>query len=291
MAEASFGFDPDESPARASAGMGYLINIAGAVTSVALLAGVAWWGYRLAVLDVTGVPVLQAVQGPMRVAPADPGGRIAAHTGLAVNAVVATGGAARPAERVALAPPPASFAPDDLAPAVAAPPAASAEAAPVDTDLAIEAAVARALSESAIDIAETAPAGDTGNGLARSLRPRARPGAPGGADLASLGLSGLRSVAARAVEERDPASLRPGTRLAQLGAYDDAEAARADWDRIAARAGALIEGKARVLQPATSAGRDFIRLRVASFESEDDARRFCTAIESGDLRCVPVTHR
>ncbi|MFN6979194.1 MAG: SPOR domain-containing protein, partial [Gemmobacter sp.] len=216
---------------RASAGMGYLINIAGAVTSVALLAGVAWWGYRLAVLDVTGVPVLQAVQGPMRVAPADPGGRIAAHTGLAVNAVVATGAAARPAERVALAPQPAAFAPDDLAPAVAALPAASAEADPVDTDLAIEAAVARALSDSAIDIAETAPSGDTGGGLARSLRPRARPGTPAGADLASLGLSGLRSVAARAVEERDPASLRPGTRLAQLGAYDDAEAARADWDR------------------------------------------------------------
>jgi hypothetical protein len=55
-----------------------------------------------------------------------------------------------------------------------------------------------------------------------------------------------------------------------------------------------MEGKDRILQPATSAGRAFIRLRVAAFENEDEARRFCTAIESampGALRCVPVTHR
>jgi hypothetical protein len=33
---------------------------------------------------------------------------------------------------------------------------------------------------------------------------------------------------------------------------------------------------------------------VAAFDNEDEARRFCTAIESGvpgALRCVPVTHR
>jgi hypothetical protein len=91
--------------------------------------------------------------------------------------------------------------------------------------------------------------------------------------------------------EIDPASLPAGTRLAQIGVFPDPDTARAGWDRIAAGAGALMDGKARVLQPARSGGRDFIRLRVRGFDSEDDARRFCAAIETGDLRCIPVTHR
>lgn len=278
MTDAAYGFGPAEPPERGGVPAGRLINILGAVTSVALLAGAAWWGYRLAVLDVTGVPVLQAAQGPMRIAPADPGGRTAPHVGLAVNTVVGTGSGAI-ADRVTLAPPPATIGAEDRVPATAAAPAP----APAAPALSMEDAVARAL-------ADVLTEDDPGDGLARSLRPRARPGS-GGAALADLGVTAVQPVVALAVREIDPATLRPGTRLAQLGAFEDEAAARAEWDRIAARAGALMEGKDRILQPATSAGRAFIRLRVASFDNEDEARRFCTAIESGDLRCIPVTHR
>ncbi|MFZ1726582.1 MAG: SPOR domain-containing protein, partial [Albidovulum sp.] len=39
-----------------------LINGAGAVTSVALIAGLIYWGYALAMRDVNGVPVIRALE-------------------------------------------------------------------------------------------------------------------------------------------------------------------------------------------------------------------------------------
>ena len=65
------------------------VNLAGAVTSLALVIGLGFWGYQLAVRDVNGVPVIQAMDGPMRISPDDPGGEIADNQGLAVNTVVA----------------------------------------------------------------------------------------------------------------------------------------------------------------------------------------------------------
>ena len=62
-----------------------ILNWIGAALSLALLIGVCAWGYRLMVRDVSGVPVVQALAGPMRISPDDPGGRRAAHQGLAVG--------------------------------------------------------------------------------------------------------------------------------------------------------------------------------------------------------------
>ncbi len=53
----------------------------------------------------------------------------------------------------------------------------------------------------------------------------------------------------------------------------------------------MIEGKARVIEAASSSGRDFFRLRVHAFASEEDARLFCAAIGPGGKRCVAVTQR
>ena len=64
-----------------------LMNTAGALMSVALIIGVGVWGYRLLVRDATGVPVVRALEGPMRMQPADPGGQQTAHQGLSVNSV------------------------------------------------------------------------------------------------------------------------------------------------------------------------------------------------------------
>ncbi len=81
-----------------------LVSVIGAALSVALIIGVGYWGYELAMRDVNGVPVVRALEGPMRVQPEDPGGMAAEHQGLAVNAVAAQGGAARPADTLTLAP-------------------------------------------------------------------------------------------------------------------------------------------------------------------------------------------
>ena len=55
-----------------SSGIGKIGAWAGALTSVALVAGLGIWGYDLAMRDLNGVPVVAALEGPMRVAPEDP---------------------------------------------------------------------------------------------------------------------------------------------------------------------------------------------------------------------------
>jgi len=80
------------------------VNISAAVISIALIGGVGVWGYKLLMRDVTGVPVVRAMEGDMRVAPENPGGEIANHVGLSVNSVPADGGAAEPEDRLVLAP-------------------------------------------------------------------------------------------------------------------------------------------------------------------------------------------
>jgi len=99
---ADFTAGPDGSGEGLPAGK--YVNIAAAAVSVALIGGVGIWGYKLLVRNVTGVPVVRAMEGEMRVAPENPGGEIAAHVGLSVNSVPADGGAAEPEDRLVLAP-------------------------------------------------------------------------------------------------------------------------------------------------------------------------------------------
>jgi len=101
-----------------------ILNWAGAIVSLTLLGGLAWWGWQLLVRDVSGVPVITALEGPMRVAPEDPGGIIAEHQGLAVNRIPAVGEAAPGAEMVVLAPMPSELTEEDGAMATLLPDAA-----------------------------------------------------------------------------------------------------------------------------------------------------------------------
>ncbi|RKT34062.1 sporulation related protein [Roseovarius halotolerans] len=99
------GAQPDAAPGQGSRIAG-LTNLAGAAVSMLLIVGVGIWGYKLLVRDVSGVPVVRAAEGPMRVQPEDPGGRQALNQGLSVNAVAADGTAEKPADRLILAPKP-----------------------------------------------------------------------------------------------------------------------------------------------------------------------------------------
>lgn len=291
------------------------VNIAGAVTSLGLVVGLGVWGYQLAVRDVRGVPVIQAMDGPMRIAPADPGGEIADHQGLAVNAVAAVGIAAPPPEKLVLAPRPVELAPEDTAGLGATPmPGLEEASAPVSaltanadlalaaapptesatpTEVAVDAALAEALGEIPVEdpVADTvalelptepAPEG----AITVSIRPKARPGARSAAVPVAEAAQTLP-----APTEVDPATLTPGTRLVQFGTFDTAEEARAEWSRLQGRFGELMAAKAMVVQPAESGGRTFYRLRAHGFEGEDDARRFCSAFVTEDAVCIPVPHK
>lgn len=331
-----------------------VINLAGAATSLALVVGLGLWGYKLAVRDVTGVPVVRAALEPMRVAPQNPGGTVADYQGLAVNDIAAEGTAAPPPDRLVLAPRPVELSLEDgaglTAPVDAAPGTDSATAAPApvtaapdlamaeeptadlpatplpDTDAAPLDATAPLIPEAAIDEAVTAalaealadgtpalseladdpsdlatlaaePEAEAPEGaITRSPRPQRRGDgaaitAPEAAPEAAPDATPEAAPVAASATEVDPATLTAGTRLIQLGAFDTADQARDEWLRLQGKFGALLTGKSLVVEAATSGGSTFYRLRALPFESEDDARRLCTALLPDHDNCIPVTQR
>lgn len=296
------------------ASIGTLANWVGAAISVALIIGIAVWGYKLLVRDVSGVPVVRAAEGPMRIQPDDPGGRPAAHQGLAVNAVAAVGTAADPADRLVLAPRPFDLADEDSPVALLeearddfAQSDAEAEEVSGDDPLQVSASVddlveqltadATPLSapsdpdetsdETAEETSDSSEIDRPETGLARSLRPQLRP-ADVAQRVASLDPGAGTSAT---VKDVDPASIPTGTRLAQLGAYDSEDLARKEWDRIQARFGEYMQDKDRVVERAQSGGRTFYRLRAMGFEDLADARRFCAAFVAQNADCIPVVTR
>lgn len=315
------------------------VNWTGAVVSLGLVVGLGVWGYQLAVRDVSGVPVIRAMEGPARVAPEEPGGRQADHQGLAVNQVAAEGSAAPPADQLLLAPKPVDLAAEDkpqpeLQPrssiaTITATPDAEAEvdvdvaalpepipeevdAAPVlvlpegvpdpatltGTDAAVAAALALVQEVTRDEAPFTEPplgeqaATSTEDGVARSLRPRPRPVA---IELANVSSSGTQLAAldpaTAPVSEVDPAAVPVGTAMVQLGAFDSAEVARAEWQRLSGRFDSFMAGKSRVVQSAVQGGRTFYRLRAIGFDDLSDARRFCAALTAENADCIPAVAR
>jgi hypothetical protein len=295
-----------------------LVNGAGALTSVALIAGVGVWAYKLAVRDVRGIPVIQALEGPARVAPENPGGELALHQGMAVNEIAAEGTAAAPADRLTLAPAPAGLSDQDTAmgklagmadpdasgaPKIVAPPqggealtpAAMRPTEPLPDGPAEPINLEDGAAANTPFVAEgVIPASVPG--IARSPKPAPRPAA-GAATSGDEGVDVMAEAAAAAVaaafapesaDDLDPATLASGTRLVQIGAYPNEAEARLEWDKTVARFGALMQGKRRVIEKSESAGQGFYRLRVEGFSDAEDARAFCASLTSENAVCVPA---
>ena len=315
----------DGSPVATSNPLTTLTNVAGAAVSLALIAGIGVWGYKLLVRDVSGIPVVRAAQGDMRVRPEEPGGQLARHQGLSVNAVAAVGTAGKPADQLRLAPRATVLADEDqpmkTAMVAPAPQAPVAEAAPEPAegtnevsaekpaeitqpdainDLVaeltagvaplqeLEAEVIPAVTAVAPDVTEAVnPLADK-PGVRQSLRPRKRPAERAIVMPASLDTS---AAVAEATKELSADELPKGTRLVQLGAFDSPEVARSQWDKLSGRFDAYMEGKSRIIQKATSGGRVFYRLRAHGFEDIADARRFCSALVAEKADCIPVVTR
>lgn len=309
-------------------------NWAGAVTSLGLTAGMAIWAVDLTVRDVSGVPVIAALEGPMREAPADPGGRVAPFQGLALSDITSGGPAAPAPDQIVLAPPPVSLDAPALSERLAAAGeeliTREAEADPESVEPLLADSIQLALSEAVADeliVGASAPAtqviapvaistepqapaaadvvaASVEPGVARSVRPRARPAASRSvvADApATLPTEAPVQQAGTQVASLDPslpsardvdiANLTPGTRVVQLGAYDSESAARGEWDRMESKFRDYMIGKSRLVQKASSGGRDFWRLRVVGFDDGDAARRFCAELLAKDAACIPLTIR
>lgn len=306
----------------AAHGLTNMTNIAGAVVSLALIAGVGVWGYELMMRDVTGIPVVRAAGAEMRVRPEDPGGQLAQHQGLAVNEIAARGAASGPVDQVLLAPPDVALADDDQ-------PIVKVAASVTLPEPLAPATQAFSTNAQALDAAQNLPSGDIDSlvaeligdadatdgpkvvvqarqrdeattaqgavlaeeaalqiidapGLRTSMRPKLRP-----SDIQAL-IRPARFTPPAATKDIDPAAIPSGTRLAQLGAFDSADVARTEWDKMQIRFGEILSGKSRVVQQAQSGGRVFYRLRAMGFVDLSDTRRFCSAVKAEGVDCIPV---
>lgn len=320
-------------PARGGETSGNLATTAnwlGAAMSLALVVGVAVWGYRLIVRDVSGVPVVRAIEGPMRVAPENPGGQIARHEGLAVNNIAGTGTSAPPPDQIVLAPRPLDITEEDMvvteitdtrtlttqeevalaslredaqtqAPALALTDIANAYD-PIQ-------ALADQIAANATPFSEIAPTPDTAIFedeseqelvAAADIIPASVPGVarslrpaqrPAGLQLASLSTPTSAAQIPSGVAERASSEIAPGTRLVQFGAFDSPEIAREQWTKLSARFGEFLGDKERVIEEATSGGRVFYRLRAHGFGDLSESRRFCAALVAEGADCIPVVSR
>jgi hypothetical protein len=314
------GYEPqDTAPERArGARLGAVVNWAGALMSLGLIVGMGIWAVQLLMRDVSGVPVIAAIEGPMRQPPADPGGTQAPHQGLAVNRI-AEGEEAQPVpDRLVLAPPPIELqevrfetaAPAEVTPvprqeiAAESPGDVPQDASETDTaaliDRLLQEAQTGVVPEAEISVPEDTPVIDLAiaseavegvlpasvPGIARSLRPAARPAAfVPRAPIASSSSSGPT------VEEIAVTDLPDGTRLVQLGAFDTAEIAREAWNDIAGRFPEYFDDRPRVIEAAESGGQTFYRLRAAGFDDLAGSRRFCAVLVAQGTACIPVTVR
>jgi len=320
--QAYYGYDSPDSQenleGEPQSGISVFTSWIGGLVSIGLVAGLGVWGYNISVRDVTAVPVIRAMVGPMRIAPEDPGGETTAYQGLAVNKVQADGGVSVPTDQVVLAPAPVSLTGDDTTGAKLRPRPrlASAElatiplnvrdvsattdgapgamiSAPQDTSAAIDQAVRVAVSE-AINTKAVANVARL-PGVKRSPRPRPR------VLVASLdpsaavisGGSGQTPTTAsdRSAVDVDPSTIVSGTSMVQLGAFDDRTTAIEEWNNIVGRQGDLIGKRRRFIQVAESGGRSFYRLRMVGFKSLADSRRLCSALLARGTPCIPVTAR
>ncbi|MCF3973757.1 SPOR domain-containing protein [Paracoccus salsus] len=100
--DSRFAADPDGNDSF-SARVARLTHYLGALASVGLMVGLMAWGWQLVSRDVSGVPVIKAIEGDARTTPDEPGGELTSYTGYAVNGV-AEGAEPRPTDQVAIAP-------------------------------------------------------------------------------------------------------------------------------------------------------------------------------------------
>ena len=295
-----------------------MTNMAGAAVSLALIAGVSIWGYKLVMRDVSGIPVVRAAEGDMRIRPSEPGGQLAQNTGLAVNEVAAVGEASGPVDRLVLAPRPMDLSDEDLpmtaktvAPVQQPEPlnvSASFETSPrdvlaidnvddlvnqltagvdaIDADPVEPEPASIAAAEVPAPAATASEPSVTGPGPSQSRRPQLRPKS------APAVVVPVAAIAeAQGTQDLDAATIPTGTRLVQLGAFDSPEIAREQWDKMQGRFGDYLKGKDRIVQTAESGGRTFYRLRAHGFTDLSDARRFCSALVAEGADCIPVVTR
>ena len=271
---------PDDEPAGGPKAI--VSTSAGATLAVGLIAGGAWWLAGAGEHTAQELPVFRAELGPAKVRPEDPGGAETPYRDISsYEAAAGSGAAAEP--RIALAPPPAEPAAEDLAMAELTPSGAA-----VVLDAGQSAGMAMAEPQ-ASDEAEEAAADRESASAGGPPVPQPRPSsvprqaateapAPGPAQATT------QEEIDRAVRLAARAALSPVQ--IQLGAFTDRAYTESEWRRIADANADLLDGLALAIQPTTSGGTKFYRLRVGPFDDRSAAGRVCEALKARGQDCL-----
>ena len=93
------------------------------------------------------------------------------------------------------------------------------------------------------------------------------------------------------VVNNEPISKLPiGSAVVQLGAFENKNLAKSEWQRFEKLLGSILFSKKMIVQKAERGGKIFYRLRASGFDDISDARQFCSAI-SDRVACIPVVTR
>lgn len=230
----------------------------------------------------TGVPVVQADSGPMRVKPANPGGLQVAG---ANNDVFSGGGdtsdpkLAPPPQtpdpqalRAMEAPRPAMTTPAAIPPAAGPTPRATAEAAPPSPAAAPPAAMASS-DAGAQSVRGAAPAPTLRSEQTRAAVPAAASGAP---------VHAVEKPAAMAASR--PAAGGKAVQV-QLAALSSEQAAHEEWDRLSRRWPDLLRGHHPSFSRFDRDGHVFWRVRAGGFDGLSDAAVFCERVRAKGGGC------
>jgi hypothetical protein len=286
-----------------------------ALLVLAMFAGVVWLAYTQGVArGRTETPVLTAQNGPVRIAPQNPGGAEQPYKGFKVYEqpappdddvdAAATPPAAVPAPpsaAIPTAPPPAL-----AAKAVALTPAPAAAAKPVVTAAgpkpvaaaASKPAIAVAKPEpakiaaatpakpapAAVKLATTPSAAVAANNLPPTAPVAAAPAGPATAAPRSLALVPPKAPAV-SVAAAAPAAAAGGSVL-QIGAYKSQADADAAWKAYKARHAALLAGATEDVQQADLGDKGtWYRLRIVGFPGKDVASAMCDRLKADGGSC------
>ena len=262
----------------------------GAALSLLLLAGAISWSYKLIVRDINQIPIVRAQEGPLRVAPTDPGGLTAANQGLSVTQLAVN---EQPllSDEIYLAPAAEILNKENLEiQEVSAENNLNLKAwydkVEINTGPENEVVLSEAVfSQKKLDIQNAVSLAlsitDNPDVFPVSLRPKTRP--DGFYKNSSESLD-------KSVSYVEISQLPIGSAVVQLGAFDNRDLAESEWKRLGSLLGSILITKQMLIQKAESGGKIFYRLRASGFDDISDARQFCTAIND-KVACIPVVTR
>lgn len=293
-----------------------IIRWAGAVASVGLVLGIAYWTFQLGQRDALEVPVIRAMNGLARITPDNPQGTQADHQGLAVNTVLA-GDATEQEDEVSLAPDTQGLSAEDesMSSLDNTDGMLHVDAASVLTEitseLVTEAVVApgeATTSNVAEDPLLTDQAGpifipkprSAADGMTLPIR---RPDAFGSVDAMSDEIEGLlqevlpqEGGTSQTVPEQQRLTtpygnpvLDPGSALVQLGAFNSAEDAANAWMKFQDENNDLLAERKRVIAPIETGGRVLFQLWAAGFEGVNETNILCETIRARGVDCISIT--